>query len=76
MSSLNQIVANRVRRQLQHEVAAVMVEPFDYGNALGVAVKLADGTRHAVRVKLEDDDLSAAADKAAAALVEWLSERP
>jgi hypothetical protein len=27
-------------------------------------------------VKLEDDDLSAAADKAAAALVEWLSERP
>jgi hypothetical protein len=72
MSDLNTVVATRAKGKLNFE-AEVRVEPFDFGNFLGVAVIL-DDRRHAVRVKIEDSDLTAAAELAAEALNDWHSD--
>jgi hypothetical protein len=72
---LNKILAERVHRSMPAQVEIVRVEAFDFGNQLGVAICLADdatGKRHAVKVKIEDGDLTKAADEAAEALKEWL----
>jgi hypothetical protein len=73
MSTLNQILAHRIRDKLE-TMAEIIVEPFDCGAQLGVAIKFDEARRHAVRVKIEDNDLTKAADEAATALNDWLSD--
>lgn len=69
---LNKILAERVHRAMPPQVEIVRIEPIDFGHFLGVAVQLATGKRHAVRVLIEDGDLTKAADEAAEALKDWL----
>jgi hypothetical protein len=72
MSCLNQIIANRVAKHLPRDVE-VLVEPFDYGHALGIAIRKGE-RRHAVRAIIRDGDLTTAADEAALALSEYVSD--
>lgn len=68
------ILADRVASYLPTGVG-VAVDLFDYGTKLGVAIRMADGQRrHAVKVKIERDDLTRAADEGAMALKDWLAD--
>jgi hypothetical protein len=67
---MEQIIAARVLRGLPGN-PRINTKLFDMGNQLGVAIEHG-GKRHGVRVKIERDDLTMAADLAAEALAEWM----
>jgi hypothetical protein len=76
MGGLSAIIGRRIAGKLGPNVICnVICESFDYGSQLGAAVQLPDGTRHAVRVRVENDDLTAAADLAAEGIADWLANR-
>jgi hypothetical protein len=68
---MEQIVAARVARNLPG-TPTVKSAIMDWGTKLGVAIEFDDGKRHGVRVKIERDDLTMAADLAAEALADWM----